>query len=62
MGNVPPAPGSPLEWWEHIQLNLLESIGCPEEAAHFRAHPDEWRAYREGIGERVRHGRAGGKS
>lgn len=38
---------SPLEWWELVQIALVESTGFPEEAAYFRDHPDEWRAFRD---------------
>ncbi len=54
MKNIPPAPGSPLEWWEEVQINLVEAAGFPEEAARFRKHPDEWRAVREKLQNRVR--------
>lgn len=43
---TPPAPGSPLEWWEEVQLKLLEGMGFREEAQRFREHPDEWREFR----------------
>ena len=43
---TPPTGGDPLEWWEEIQIDLLERIGFIEEARRFREHPDEWRRLR----------------
>lgn len=53
MNGIPPAPGSPLEWWEHARLDILAGIGMADEAAHFRQHPDEWREFRKKLGERA---------
>lgn len=54
MNGVPPAPGSPLEWWEHAQIDILLGIDAIDEAeaAHLRETPDDWRALREKIRER----------
>jgi len=40
------ADDAPLEWWEEIQINLLESLELVEDAARFRKNPAEWRRVR----------------
>ena len=47
---------APLEWWEEIQLNLLESLLRDEpiegiDVASMRANPAEWRTLRQRITE-----------
>lgn len=35
---------APLEWWEEIQLQILERLGEP--VAHLRENPRAWRELR----------------
>jgi hypothetical protein len=44
----------PLEWWEHQQLNILQTIGFGDaEVAHLRANPEEWRKLRDEISRKL---------
>ena len=51
MKDKEPEENAPFEWWEEIQVDLLESIGM--DVSSIRKNPIEWRKLRQQLNDHI---------